>query len=453
MSDREETEKRWWRGNTRYQWLIFAVAGGAWLFDNMDQRIFSLARVSALSNLMDLPPGDLAVQAFAKIVTAAFLIGWGVGGLVIGALGDRFGRVRLLTWSIVIYAAGTGATALSQTPDHFLVLRAITGFGIGGVFGLAVAIVAESFSGSTRVAMLAGLQVLSTVGNVGAALTKMAVDGMAGKGLMPIDSVWRWLFAIGTLPVVLAAVSAIFVKESDAWLKLKAAGNLPRGWFGSYRSLLLGAEQRRNLVIGSMLAMGGVIGLWAVGEYATDLQDAVFTTHFAALDPAGPIKQQVAAAKNLAYLLQMLGAATGMALFTWAADSWGRRPAFMIGFASALLVTVYVYARLETPSDAYWMMPLMGMAQFSVFAGFSIYLPELFEARARGTGVSFCYNLGRFMAAAGSFVSAALTTGVYGGYPTPLPLRYAAMTMCAVFLLGLVAAYLGPETKGKELVD
>lgn len=446
-------DKPWWRGNSTYQWLVFFVAGGAWLFDNMDQRLFSLARVSAISDLLGASPGDIEVQSFGKIVTALFLIGWGVGGLVIGALGDRYGRVRMLTWSILIYSIGTGATALADTADHFLILRVIAGFGIGGIFGLSVAIFADTYSGSTRVAMLAGLQVLSVVGNIGAALSKMGLDGLAARGTVPHDDVWRWLFAIGTLPIVLAAGSALFLKESDAWEKAKAEGGLPKGVFGSYALLLANREERRNLAIGAMLAMGGVIGLWGIGEYATDLQEAVFTAHYRATMSVEAARQASAEARNLAYLLQMIGAAVGMLLFTWAADRFGRRPAFMTGFAAAGLITAMVYGWMETPADAYWMIPLMGVAQFSVFAGFSIYLPELFSARIRGTGVSFCYNLGRFAAAAGGFVSAILTSKVFGAYPSPLPLRYSAMVMCSVFALGFIAAYLGPETRGKDMKD
>lgn len=446
-------DKPWWRGNSAYQWLVFAIAGGAWLFDNLDQRLFSLARVSALSDLLGLPAGDISVQSFGKIVTALFLIGWGLGGLTIGALGDRYGRVRMLTWSILIYSFGTGATALADTADHFLWLRVLAGFGIGGIFGLAVAIIADSFRGSTRVAMLAGLQVLSVIGNIGAAMTKMGFDGLAAQGAVAPENVWRWLFAIGTLPVLLAAGSALFLRESDSWLKSKAEGTLPKGVLGSYALLLADREERRNLIIGSMLAMGGVIGLWGIGEYATDLQEAVFTTYYRATMSAEQARQASAEARNLAYLLQMIGGAAGMLLFTWGANRFGRRPAFMAGFTAAGVITVMVYGWMETPADAYWMIPLMGMAQLSVFAGFSIYLPELFSARIRGTGVSFCYNLGRFAAAAGGFVSAALTSEVFAAYPSPLPLRYAAMVMCSVFALGFVAAYLGPETRGKEMKD
>lgn len=199
-----------------------------------------------------------------------------------------------------------------------------------------------------------------------------------------------------------------------------------------------------------MLALGGVVGLWGIGEYATDLQEAVFFTHYSATYGA-EARQLTAEAKNLAYLLQMIGAAIGMLLFTWGANRFGRRPAFMAGFAAAGIVTVFVYGFMETPGDANWMIPLMGLAQFSVFAGFSIYLPELFGARVRGTGVSFCYNIGRFAAAGGGFLSAALTTHVFAAYPRLLPLRYSAMVMCAVFLVGFIAAWIGPETKGKPM--
>jgi len=252
---------------------------------------------------------------------------------------------------------------------------------------------------------------------------------------------------------LLAVASGLFLKETEPWTKLKQAGALPSGWFGSYRQLLADKDERRNLLIGTLLAIAGVVGLWAVGEYAVDLQDAVFTAHFAAQNPGGDIAALVAQAKNWAYLLQMIGGAAGMFAFTYIADRYGRRPAFTIGFTAALVTTLFVYWRLETPADAYWMMPLMGAAQLSVFAGFAIYLPELFSARVRGTGVSFAYNLGRFAAAGGSFVSALLSTRLFSGFAAPAPLRYSAMVMCAVFLIGIVASRFAPETRGRALRD
>ena len=453
MNSGPETGGRWWREVSGYQWFVFAVAAGGWLFDNLDQRIFSLARITALHDLMGPGASMLEVQAFAKQATALFLIGWGIGGLAFGALGDRFGRARLLTIAILVYSVGTGLTAICHTHWEFALLRLATGVGVGGVFGLAVALIAETVSGAARLAMLALLQVLSTVGNIGAAFIKMGVDTLASQQAIPAEGSWRWLFAVGAVPALLAVASGVFLKESEPWLKLKQAQALPRGWFGSYGQLLANRDERRNLLIGTLLAIAGVVGLWAVGEYAVDLQDAVFTTYFAAQNPGGDVAAQVAQAKNWAYLLQMVGGAVGMLIFTYIADRYGRRPAFTIGFSAAFVSTLFVYWRLETPTDAYWMMPLMGAAQLSVFAGFSIYLPELFGARVRGTGVSFAYNLGRFAAAGGSFVSALLSTRLFAGFAAPAPLRYSAMVMCVVFLLGIVASRFAPETRGRALRD
>ncbi|PZU57004.1 MAG: MFS transporter [Sphingobium sp.] len=447
----DEKSGPWWKGITAYQWLVFAVASGAWLFDTMDQRLFSLARVPALGDLMGLPPSHIDVQAFAKVVTAVFLVGWGLGGLIIGPLGDRYGRVRLLAISILLYSICTGITALCQTAVEFAALRFITGLGIGGVFGLAVAIIVDTVDGRARLAMLAGLQILSTVGNVGSAFVKMGVDDLARQDVIAADAVWRWLFAIGALPALIAIVALVGLNEPRPWRDRMAQGKLPRGAFGAYVDLFGNRQERRGLLIGSLLAIAGVIGLWGIGEYAVDLQHAVFTAYYEPRlghEAAGPV---VAAAKNWAYMLQMAGGAAGMLIFTMIADRRGRRPAFLTGFAAAFFVTVFVYARLETPLDAYWMMPLMGAAQFSLFAGFSIYLPELFGSAARGTGVSFTYNLGRFAAAAGSFGSAWLSTGLFGGFPAPDPLRYSAMAMCLIFLVGFAAAWHAPETRGQPL--
>lgn len=149
----------------------------------------------------------------------------------------------------------------------------------------------------------------------------------------------------------------------------------------------------------------------------------------------------------------MIGAALGMSGFTWLCGRLGRRTSFVIGFASALVVTALVYWKLETPEQAMWMMPLMGAVQLGTFAGFSIYLPELFPSRLRSTGVSFCYNLGRFAAAGGSFFSAALAKSVFGHFGSPLMQRYSAMAMCAIFLIGIIAVIWAPETKNKPLPE
>ncbi len=459
----------WWRQLTPYHWFVLAVASAAWSFDCLDQRLFSLARIPALSALMDKPASDPAVQAMGKEVTAIFLVGWGIGGLIFGALGDRFGRARMLMVTVLIYSLATGLSFFSHFYWDFALFRFITGLGVGGVFGLAVALIAETVPDGARAQSLGLLQVLSTCGNVSAGFFKMWIDSLEKAGTISAGHGWRWMFLVGALPALLVLLIRNYLKEPERWLKLKAEGHLVTGGlFASYRGLLAEKRWRKHLLVGAVLASTGVVGLWAIGEYAPDLQRNIFQTYYAnELVAQGKIavatmtspetkkltKPLVDSAIAWAYLANMGGAALGMWLFTRVANVFGRRLAFLIGFSSALVITFMVYWRMNSPQDAYWMMPLMGAAQLAVFAGFAIYLPELFPSRLRSTGTSFCYNAGRFAAAAGSLFSAALAKWAFGSHGSPLTERYSAMTMCVIFLAGILILPFAPETKGRPLPE
>lgn len=447
----------WYKQLTGYHWFVLLVASAAWFFDCLDQRLFSLARVPALVELMKLPATSPDLQAFGKVVTACFLIGWGIGGLIFGSLGDKYGRARMLTLTILIYSAFTGLSYFSRTKFDFTLFRFLTGVGVGGVFGLAVALIAETVPNGARTQCLGLLQILSTIGNVAAGFAKIGIDTLEANHTLTAGSGWRWMFLIGAAPALMIIFTRGFLKEPAAWQHLKDTDQLPKGSiFAPYSGLLSDARWRKNLIIGALIASTGVVGLWAIGEYAVDLQKVVFKQHF---EKAGLAADQVAGQVNhsiaIAYLWNMLGAAVGMTLFTNVAKI-GRRFAFLTGFGSALIITFMVYWKMSDPSVACWLMFLMGAAQLSVFAGFAIYLPELFPSRLRSTGTSFCYNLGRFAAAGGSFFSATLTTSVYGRFAAEnpaLPLRYAAMTMCAIFLVGIFVLPFAPETKGEPLPE
>jgi len=100
----------WWRSFKREHWVIFVAASLAWLFDCFDQQFFNLARDGAMEDLLR---DKARATEYATYTTSVFLVGWAMGGLVLGALGDRFGRARMLTLSVLLYSLCTGLSAFS----------------------------------------------------------------------------------------------------------------------------------------------------------------------------------------------------------------------------------------------------------------------------------------------------------------------------------------------------
>ena len=149
-----------------------------------------------------------------------------------------------------------------------------------------------------------------------------------------------------------------------------------------------------------------------------------------------------------------VGAFVGAYLFARVARHLGRRIMFAMGFVAAAAATAFVFKFMSTPRDIFWMVPLMGMAQFTVFVGYAIYFPELFPTRLRGTGSSFCYNVARYVAALGPQALVYMKNEVFKNPERPVEaFRNAGVAMCACYLLGLIAVFFAPETKGQPLPE
>src|SRR2546422_10508470 len=103
----------WWKQLTRYHWFVFAMASLAWLFDCLDQQLFIIARNPAIGSLLPKGTGTDVLKQWGGLSTAIFVAGWATGGLIFGAVGDRIGRARTLTLTILLYSVCTGLSALS----------------------------------------------------------------------------------------------------------------------------------------------------------------------------------------------------------------------------------------------------------------------------------------------------------------------------------------------------
>jgi MFS family permease len=434
------------------------VAALGWLFDCLDQQLFNLARKPAMESLLasaGAAADPKAVDFYGGLSTCIFLAGWATGGLIFGVIGDRFGRAKTMMITILIYSLCTGLSALSWGFWDFAFYRFLTGLGVGGEFAVGVALVAEVMPERARPYALGLLQALSAVGNFGAALIGIGL-GLAQQsfenGLIAGWEPWRWKFVIGALPAILALVIRAGLKEPERWQEMRRQAAQTGVALGGYRSLFADRRWRRHAIVGMLLACAGVIGLWGIGFFAIDLQRSVLKKTFEAQGLTGSdLAGRLTIWSGVASMMIQIGSFTGMMLAARICQKLGRRAFFAIFFVAAMVTTMIVFRYLDDISDFWWMLPMMGFAQLSLFAGYAIYFPELFPTRLRSTGTSFCYNVGRFVAASGPFLLGQLSSTVFSGSPEPM--RPAGLVMCLIFLLGLAVLPFAPETKGRPLPE
>lgn len=425
-------------GVTPYHWLVVIIASCGWLFDCMDQRLFTLAREPAMKALLANDPERLAIiKTYLGYATMWMLVGWATGGIIFGMLSDKMGRVKTMAVTLFIYAAFTGLSGFAQTWVQFFAYRFLAGLGIGGMFGAATTLVAESVPGRFRSVALGSLQALSAVGNIVGSLISVKIKPGDPHFWGNYEG-WRVLFFIGILPALLVVPIIFVLKEPEAWKKIKAdaSAGIAKQRVGSPLELFRHPRWRHHTIIGLLLGVSGMIGLWGIGFFSPELISE-------ALKNAPQAKVDFVRGWGMA--LQDTGAFIGMLIFTFVASYFSRRVAFLGALILSMGVTMFVFKSLNTATDAYWMLPMMGFAQLGVFAGYSIYFPELFPTRLRGTGVGFCYNTVRYITAGGPPLLGVLSHS--------MGLRNAAMAMSFVYLIGMVALIWAPETKGKPLPE
>jgi len=442
----------WWRELNRYHWFVLVVGALGWLFDCLDQQLFNIARVPALKDL--LGTDDMrVVTEFGGYATAIFLAGWAAGGLGFGILGDRLGRAKTMLITILVYSVCTGLSAAAVGFWDFAFYRFLTGLGVGGEWAVGVALVAETIPERARPYALGLLQTLSTVGNVTAAGISMGLGWLEQTGRLETLDAWRIMFLIGALGAVLAVWVRRRLQEPERWRQAVAAKTSHQRP-GSYADLFGHPRWRKNALLGFLLAFAGVVGLWGILFFSIDLIRAVLREGLEAQGLSGAV---VAGKLNwwagIASVMINVGAFAGMWTFSELNERIGRRPSFALAFVLAMISTALGFWFIRHPSDIFWLVPLMAFGQFGLFAGYAIYFPELFPTRLRSTGVSFCYNVGRFMAALGPLTLGLLTSKVFGHLPGLLPLRWAGISLCAVFLIGLAALPFAPETRGRGLPE
>jgi MFS family permease len=438
--ERAALNQPWYRALTRYEWIVLAAASLGWFFDTMDQRLFILVRSPALAALM---PGTAAAaqSTVATHATALFIAGWATGGLIFGVYGDKLGRLRAMTATILTYSVFTGLSAFATGPVDFGIFRFLAGLGIGGEFAAGVALVAEVLPERARSQALGLMQAVAMLGTFTGTALSLLIEPQARYA--GIDG-WRWLFGIGMLPALLVVVLRRNVRESEAWVESQAASRREGRSLGGVGELFRDPRWRRASVVGMLLGFAGQIGIWGMGTWTPELIRGALASDLA-LSAAD--RNRVV---GTGLLLKDVASMLGIYVFSVVAARFGRRPAFAGAFVLSLGAAVLTFGFLHSVQDVYWMMPLLGATAWSLLGGYAIYFPELYPTRLRSSGTGLCYNVARYLTAGGLLGMGALL-GAFQAMGYQEPLRPAAISVALLYLIGLAVLPFAPETRGRAL--
>ena len=448
QSSQNEADKsglRWYQGVPKYAWVVLAIAALGWLFDTMDQNLFTLVRQPAVASLLypGVTPGTLTkdqdslVKSASGNVTAIFLLGWAVGGLFFGVLGDRLGRTRTMIITILIYAMFTGLSGLTHSVPMFALFRFLTALGVGGEWAAGAAIVAETFPHRSRGRALGLLQAFSAVGNMMAAVVLIGLPMLIGK-LELHGEQWRFAFFVGALPALLVLWIRKSVKEPEQWEHAQSDARqiAEHNELGSMKELFRDPQLRRNTIAGVLMAAAGVGGFWGVGNWMPELTKV-------ALAPLHLKEADISLYKNYTFLAQNFGAFFGAYSYAVLSERTTRRGSLLIFFVLAFTAIQVVFQTAHSLAQLLCMAPVLGFCLLGPFSAYTVYFPELFPTRLRTTGCGFCYNCARILAAGAPYILGQLSASM--GF------RNAASTVACVYVLGLIGVAIAPETKGKPL--
>jgi len=352
----------------------------------------------------------------ASLVTAT-LVGAVFGGLLFGMLSDRLGRVRVLTWTIVLFAVFTGLCALAQGYWDLLIYRTIAGIGLGGEFGIGMALVAEAWPASKRARASSYVGLGWQLGVLAAAIVTPL--------LLPVIG-WRGMFAVGIFPAVAAYFIRSKLHEPEVFVANKAKD--PDAVF-SLRRLVADTETTKTslgVVILCSVQNFGYYGImiWLPNYLSTRFgysltQSAMWTC------------------------VTIAGMALGIFLFGHIADRVGRRPAFLSYMLGAAIMVV-VYSRLVDPTALLIGGAVMGFFVNGMLGGYGALISELYPTSARATAQNVFFNIGRAVAGFGPLAVGAVAAAY--SFETAIALLALLYIVDIVALLLLV-----PERRGAEL--
>jgi MFS family permease len=424
------------RGRTgKASWRALAASWLGWMFDGYESYALVLVMTSAVRQLLlpeRLPNASIYIGGLLSVT----LLGWSAGGIAAGVLADYVGRRRTLMLSILCYAVFAGLTALSWNYWSLLIFRFFTGIGLGAEWGPGAAIVAEFWTPASR-------------GRAGGVLHAAYGFGLllaSGIWLFvhPLGpSAWRYMFIVGILPAFLLLYVRRWVDEPTLWIvanrgRQEAQNRLRMGVVSqedrdtaqfTVIRILSDPELRRRVGLLFLMSIATVVPWWSastwIPEYVAQLSTKM--------------------SSSLAGLMFSLGAIAGFAALGLLADVLGRKPTIWLYYLGALVLSLCFFLWVRERRALLIMAAANGFFCAGQFTWMTVYLPEMFPTRVRGTAMSLVFNTSRSLAGLAPILAGWLISS-FGS------IGAAAAIMSLIYILGLVITpFAGPETKGTPL--
>jgi MFS family permease len=410
-----------------------------WMFDGYETYALILVMRVAVHQLL---PSVSGARIYMAGLLSTTLLGWAIGGVIAGVLTDYIGRRRVLMLSILWYAAFAGLTALAWNYWSLLAFRFLTGLGLGAEWGPGSAIVAEFWPPSSRGRAGGALHAALGVGYFVASAIWLLVNPLG-------PSSWRYMFVLGVAPALFLVYVRRVVHDPAQWVAADDQRREARRRIEMGRAttrdidlaqapiarVLSDTGLRRRVGLLLLMSLSSVIGWWSVSTWVP--------LHLAEM--ATSIGQQRQHWESVAGLVFNAGSIAGYLTFGVLADRYGRKPSVCAYYVGALVCSLWFFLRVADTPAMLWAAAATGFFASGQFAWMTIYLPELFPTRVRGSAISVVFDGTRSIAAAGPLVAGWLASS-FGG------IGAAAAVMSLIYLVGLaVAPFAGPETKGTML--
>jgi MFS family permease len=406
---------------------IFWATWFGWMLDGFDSAVYGYVLVGALTELLPasgIEASRANIGLYGGLLFSIFMIGWACS-MVWGWAADRYGRVRIMCWTVLVYSVFTALCGLSTGVLSFALFRFLAGFGIGGEWAAGTPLLHESVPEETRVRLTGWLHTATPTGLFLAALATLTAGSALG---------WRGMFLLGILPALLIAYLRTSIPEPKRALSSGHARP-------SFAALFAKAQARTTWAAAALLSCI-IFGLWSSNYWVP----TVITTKLIAAGATPAHAQQMGAISGL---ITNVGTLIGCLAMPWITGRLrSRRRTAVLFFLGALISIVVSYEiaieYLDNLTLFFILLPVLGFFTNGVFGLFTIWLPEMFPSHLRGAGSGFAFSFGRILGAAGPTLIGALSAAT-GSYPLAISL------LSLIYIVGLPFLALAPETAGQRL--